>query len=1036
MKMNYKLFNLAEVSLSSGNLANASNIVINELKKFPGNELWLVLMMRIVVKTSSAEFYSEFKEVVNNFISARVESGKEMISIWPILSKANRLIMRDFNLKNDYFLKRMGEIKYPRREKVKLLMLTCVWQREELTIEFYKYYQRIKNIISKDIDLDIIVVGSEGGNSRELCERFSFNYIEHDNQPLTKKWQAGVDFSSKFDFDALVIMGSDDFVEPSVFYIYEKMVKTNVLFFGFLDLYLYDYKSEKTAYWRGYGSASGGLNQPNRVGETIGLGRMLSKKLLEYLDFDLWRSVDANKSLDGLMKKRVQSATGMLPVAIEDSLPVVVGDEKYHIGQVATTFLNENKIGLDVKHSSNVTDFAKYKLSNESFTFLSKEELGKFPIKVSKHSENKISVDFECFENEKISVAIGIPTFNRGEMLFRLLNQLFSQAKKSNLNIYVFVYDDFSEAPLDISSISLNKQKSVKIYRSTINNGKKKYWKVVNHILDELSNIDADYYFYLPDDIEISNDFFEKSISYWNSIEDSKKITINLLNDGRDECWTKFKRVIEVNSKFELYRSQWVDMAMVFDKKLLRYRVKEIPLSFWDNKPLLSSGVGAQLSKRLHAAGYGLYQVKDSLVFHGAHQSQMNPEERIINPLISLEKNEKSNIDEFHFNENIINNIKKFDFVLLCNSYPSEDGAYKGGEFIRDRVREYRKFGLNGCVIHINKSISNEIYESTKETFVYRLNYSRIYPLLDRLKEMNGILLCHSPVPELQIKLEKFSTELKTIFWFHGSDILSCKRFLFSKNIDKSRLSYLERLDAERKNAAILTFKKGASDIVFVSSYMRESVFSHIGVLPKKNHIIPNNINFDNFVFKEKKIEFRKKIAFIRPFTGNLKYATDLAVDAIKKLSKFEGFDDLEILVQGWGEAFASEVAGLRAFQNVTLVEKYSSPKELAEIFENYGIFFCPTRHDTQGVIMCEAMATGMVCVSSKNSSIPEYIDENCGFLSDSNDASDLAKLLHIATQDEKFLEKSFNSSQRVRSQCAIEKTIGREVELINNLLN
>jgi len=54
----------------------------------------------------------------------------------------------------------------------------------------------------------------------------------------------------------------------------------------------------------------------------------------------------------------------------------------------------------------------------------------------------------------------------------------------------------------------------------------------------------------------------------------------------------------------------------------------------WDTNPLLSSGVGWQMSLRLHNKGYGMYHTKESFVSHGDHESKMNKQERVKNKLI------------------------------------------------------------------------------------------------------------------------------------------------------------------------------------------------------------------------------------------------------------------------------------------------------------------------------------------------------------------------------------------------------------------
>lgn len=230
----------------------------------------------------------------------------------------------------------------------------------------------------------------------------------------------------------------------------------------------------------------------------------------------------------------------------------------------------------------------------------------------------------------KAKIVIGLPTFNRHDFLRSNLKMIDSES--TGYDVFVVVNDDGSTPPVKID----DDYKNINIQLiSSDNLGKKKYWKTVNKIFDAMSKVSADYYYYMADDLEIVSSFFEKTIATWEKIEDDKKLALNLLNDGREICWTNFQREV-VNFRGErIYKSQWLDMIMMFDNKLLSQRVEEVPLNRWEKNPNLSSGVGAQLSVRNHNDGYSMYQVDKSLVAHGDHDSVMNYEERKLNPLLT-----------------------------------------------------------------------------------------------------------------------------------------------------------------------------------------------------------------------------------------------------------------------------------------------------------------------------------------------------------------------------------------------------------------
>ncbi|ULB45240.1 tetratricopeptide repeat protein [Limnospira fusiformis KN01] len=245
----------------------------------------------------------------------------------------------------------------------------------------------------------------------------------------------------------------------------------------------------------------------------------------------------------------------------------------------------------------------------------------------------KQNSDIEAIERLKTSIKIVIPSFNRHIFLRRLLANIDREA--DNYDISVDVFDDGSQDPVVENANDYPNLASLAVHRYN-NYGKKQYWQLVNHIFNSLSKQNADLFIYMPDDIEICPGFFQKVVSQWYAISDPRKIVLNLGLDHRTQCWTGFERVKYQFGEVEVFKTQWVDMLMLFERSFLEaldYRIQPISLSLWQKNPNFSSGVGAQISKRLHGLGFSIYQVSEYLVSHGDHESMMNPEERKINPL-------------------------------------------------------------------------------------------------------------------------------------------------------------------------------------------------------------------------------------------------------------------------------------------------------------------------------------------------------------------------------------------------------------------
>ncbi len=185
----------------------------------------------------------------------------------------------------------------------KFVILTCLWKRPELTNLFLEYYNNMANSVSEHYEIKLVAVGSEGDITKNKSLLNNFHYLETPNKPLSFKWNSGIQLCRELNPDAVVILGSDDFVSKNLFDFYYKKINDNYTVIGFKDMYLLDANSEKTFKWKGYSKTL----QPDRYGETTGMARCLNKITLETLDYDIWGRVRANASMDRYMCKALLS---------------------------------------------------------------------------------------------------------------------------------------------------------------------------------------------------------------------------------------------------------------------------------------------------------------------------------------------------------------------------------------------------------------------------------------------------------------------------------------------------------------------------------------------------------------------------------------------------------------------------------------------------------------------------------------------------------------------------------------------------------
>jgi len=116
-------------------------------------------------------------------------------------------------------------------------------------------------------------------------------------------------------------------------------------FIGLKDMYIFDEKTNRLYYWGGYKKESG------RYGETIGLGRCLSKNLIEFLNYNPWKP-GLNKSLDSSMQAKLK--------------------EIPNLSRATINLLTEGGFACDIKSNFNITNIKDYNSSD--FKLINKDE--------------------------------------------------------------------------------------------------------------------------------------------------------------------------------------------------------------------------------------------------------------------------------------------------------------------------------------------------------------------------------------------------------------------------------------------------------------------------------------------------------------------------------------------------------------------------------------------------------------------------------------------------------------------------------------
>lgn len=161
---------------------------------------------------------------------------------------------------------------------VKLLVFLAVWKRPEITEICFMGLNRLRKI--SGFDINVLAVISEK-SMVPLCEKYSVNWVMHENKPLGRKKNFGLKHALKFDWEYLIEIGSDDLLKNEVLDLYKPYFGKNSII-GLLNLC---FINSETLECKHYNARSG-----------FGLGRAIHRRVIEKMGV-LWKD-HLNQGLD------------------------------------------------------------------------------------------------------------------------------------------------------------------------------------------------------------------------------------------------------------------------------------------------------------------------------------------------------------------------------------------------------------------------------------------------------------------------------------------------------------------------------------------------------------------------------------------------------------------------------------------------------------------------------------------------------------------------------------------------------------------
>ncbi|MPS77568.1 MAG: glycosyltransferase [Achromobacter sp.] len=466
------------------------------------------------------------------------------------------------------------------------------------------------------------------------------------------------------------------------------------------------------------------------------------------------------------------------------------------------------------------------------------------------------------------------------------------------------------------------------------------------------------------------------------------------------------------------------------------YAGQDFPISVFASGDVIKSHLEVSPGLEIQYV-FVFYDVKKERIFHIVHTANRNQTVSVpsgaafVRLGLRIRGRGEAQLKSLFLDHRKFNSAKLFgrsDILLLTNHYPSYDNLYRNG-FVHSRVKSYLERQVQVDVFRLQHEEMTS-YGEFQNVDVVTGNQAALRTLLEGGRYKH--ILVHFLTPEMWAVLKQFP-QLQITVWVHGSEIQPWHRrdynYQTEQELGKAKGESDLRMEFWRN---LLQPMAANLKLVFVSRYFAEEVFEDLGfrVAEDRYEVIHNPIDTALFSYEPKPIEQRKRILSIRPYASR-KYANDLSVKAILKLSESASFSEMKFRMIGDGKLFDETLEPLRKFSNVEIERRFLTHPEIAEIHKQYGVCLTPTRMDAQGVSRDEAMSSGLIPITNAVAAIPEFVDERCGMLAGPDDADGLAAgILAVYENPALFTSLSKAAADRVYSQSGVHVIVRKELAL------
>ena len=232
-----------------------------------------------------------------------------------------------------------------------------------------------------------------------------------------------------------------------------------------------------------------------------------------------------------------------------------------------------------------------------------------------------------------------------------------------------------------------------------------------------------------------------------------------------------------------------------------------------------------------------------------------------------------------------------------------------------------------------------------------------------------------------------------------------------------------------------LSYYNIADRIIVNSQFMRDFAVLFYGLNPDKVKVIPNGVDLKVFTNSNERIPLDgdPAVLFIGHF-ARLK-GIDILIQAIAKLKPQLPNIKLHLVGRGNDKYFAN-IAKKEGIEEQVIFHSWATQSKAASYYKSADICVFPSRHEGFGIVILEAMASGIPVIASDIPSFREILSDGVdGKLFEKENVEALADaIITLYTNSKLRTQLSHNATRKV-TQYSWDKIADKYISLYNSLI-